>query len=632
MKLEEVVSQLRALLPQLTDKLTTNVDVLSLTRNGSTMTAKCLDAHDLDVGDFVAITGADVRIPVNLTRDGTTGTCSTSVVHDLTKKANKSLSITFSGATEAEFNGPFDVIQIVNGNTITFTMPDSGATAASGSPVLHEAAGPLQNYNTTVEVTSTASPVDFTYEQTDTTIPDPSGSIVARSKPRIGALSSATEVIRIYSEQPADDYWLFVVPEGVEASKDRSELSDATSNHSRGTEYIQQLVERLTVFVVIPATDDLGGSLAADAARDLFRPIARSLLFSNFDSGLANGTHGGAVQFERHTFVDYNGATYVHAYEFSRQYDLTYDDTVGDDLNVAFRDLCFDMFPIVPGGTGLGSYPSVIDLADVELPIDTTAWQGYANDTFETYFQSEGDKLLGVANQWSIATWVKRNTLSTNFMLFAFGNRPTPDFWQNRIQCDSNGTDGFSVVLQDKDNAAANGVQKRYNIRDLFFGSPVRDWEQFVFTFDGVANEFVIYFNGAALPLSVQGGSGDPWVDILEDDNVDMIDVARHITIGSDVDNGNEFGRSWRGAIYDWALWSTVKTPAQVAATYNAGIPIDQRFTAGALEHYFRFDDPTSRGLDLGFATDLLDITTEEELDGGSHTFFTVDIDNFPGA
>ncbi len=351
MKIVDVVNQLRLLLPQLTDRFTTNVAVTSLTRTGTSIAVKCDEAHGFEEGDFVAIVGADVRIPVALTRSGVVGTCVTTDVHDLTKKANKKLSITFSGANEAEFVGSFDVIQIEDENTITFTMPDAGPTPATGSPVIHDAAGPLKNYNSTVEIVSTPSLVDFTFEQPDTTIPDPVGAIEARGAPRIGGLARAQYVIRLYSEQAADEYWLYVVPEGVEASKDRNEFSDHTANHGRGTEYIQQLIERVTIFVVIPATQDETGSISSDIARDLFRPIARSLLFSGFDCGLANGTHGGLVQFERHVLVDFNGATYIHAYEFSRQYDLTYDDTVGDDLNVALRDLRVEMF--FKEGTGI---------------------------------------------------------------------------------------------------------------------------------------------------------------------------------------------------------------------------------------------------------------------------------------
>jgi hypothetical protein len=101
-----------------------------------------------------------------------------------------------------------------------------------------------------------------------------------------------------------------------------------------------------------------------DDAEDLFRPICRSLLFSAFDSGLHVGEQS-PLQFVQHGFSSYNTAFYIHAYQFEQTVDLTFDDTVGYDLDVAFRDITLDIK--VDIGTGEPSLTADIDLDEEPL-------------------------------------------------------------------------------------------------------------------------------------------------------------------------------------------------------------------------------------------------------------------------
>ena len=145
-----------------------------------------------------------------------------------------------------------------------------------------------------------------------------------------------------YTKQAPDNYWAFVVLGDVVASNSRQTNTDAVSDIQRTEHFRQQLIQSVTVFVVVPSALENAARSARDACEALFRPLSRSLTFTRFDSGLAVATKG-ALQFVRHGFSAYHRAWYMHAYEFQQLADLTFDDTVGYDTDVAFRDITLQM-------------------------------------------------------------------------------------------------------------------------------------------------------------------------------------------------------------------------------------------------------------------------------------------------
>lgn len=362
MRVSDIVTRLAVTLPQLTDKLTNEIPVNSLTRSGTVITAACDEAHELEPGNAVSIVGAVVPIRIfNLTRVGTVGTLVTDTAHDLTEPITS--SVTISGALEAEFNGTFAVVSVVNRKTITFTMVDSGPTTGTGSPVLLGGESALRDYNTLYQVLKTPSPVEFAISHSVTGLPDPTGTILARTRPRISAAVNARRLFDSYTEQPLDKLWLFVVLGPVDASKSRHIRSDAVDNLSRGDEYRQQVIQTFGLYLFIPVSDDLSGQAGRDVAEDLFRSLCRSILFSSFDSGLYVGEQG-KVQFVSHDTFDYNTSVYVHAYEFQQVVDLTFEDTVGPDVDVAFRNI---NLTILPQLEGTGELTATLDLDDSPL-------------------------------------------------------------------------------------------------------------------------------------------------------------------------------------------------------------------------------------------------------------------------
>lgn len=377
MRTSDVVAQLAVLLPRYTGVLTRNVPVESMTRFLATPTvveARCSSKHGLSVGDAVSIVGARTPIAISsFARSGTVGTITTSSDHDRTLRTGGSQALskvaTVSGAAEAEFNGQFVILQVRNRREILVSMADSGPAVATGSPILEDGESQLRSYESTYSVISADSPTTFEINQPVVSLPNPVGEIEARTKPRITASVTYERMRAAYTEQKLTDLWLCVSLDDVAASKDRGIRSDAVANHQRGsTEFRQQVVQPLTLYLFVPAAAEISGRSARDQAEDFFRPLCRSLLFSKFDSGLYVGKQG-ALQFDGHGTHDYDTAVYVHRYSFQQVVDLVFEDTVGPDLDVAFRDVDLTIFPELEGAsaTGIASLVAEIDLDDEPL-------------------------------------------------------------------------------------------------------------------------------------------------------------------------------------------------------------------------------------------------------------------------
>ena len=365
MKAEDIINRLAVYLPTFSDDFTTNFSITSLTRVGTTVTAETDVAHSLAAGKQANIVGAKTPISITtLTRAGVIGTMVTSADHDMTENFSEDAEI--SGAVEAEFNGTFTILTVPNRRTITFTMADSGATTATGTPLLLNGSPYLKQYNGLKEVATVPSTTSFTYEVTDTTLFSPAaGTIQAKTAPRISGGVSVERIVEGYTEQAPGDNWAFVVLGDVFASKSRKIESDATDNQQRGNEFRQQIIQPFTIIVVMPVAGEIAARAARDDAEVLLRPISRSVLFKAFDSQLFVGAQN-PTQFVDHGFTAYTTAVYIHAYNYEATADITFDDTVGYDDDVAFRDIITNM--TIDLGTEEDPLTANIDLDDTVLP------------------------------------------------------------------------------------------------------------------------------------------------------------------------------------------------------------------------------------------------------------------------
>lgn len=361
MKAEDVVIQLASKLPTLTPEFTDNIALVSLTSTGGVATATTATAHGLAPGQGVVISGAQIPITLSsITRVGIVATATTTTDHDLTEFVPANVEI--ADAVDANFNGTKKLLRVPNRRTFTFQVADTGATADTGS--LLNGTNAFTTYNGAFAVLAAPTTTTFTYTLGGSFV-DAVGTITASSNARISAAATMERVTNVYTKQPINNFWLFVVLDDVSASKNRNILSDATDDQQRqsqGEDFRQQIIQPVNLVLVVPSSAEIAGRTARDAAEDMFLPICQSILFKRFDSGLAVGEYS-PLQFTGHGFLDYNKATYVHQYSFQQTVDITFGDTVGFDVDVAFRDMDIT----ISQNLGVEQLTAIIDLDDEPL-------------------------------------------------------------------------------------------------------------------------------------------------------------------------------------------------------------------------------------------------------------------------
>lgn len=360
MRASDIVNQIATYLPRLVDDFTINVTGVSLTRSGTTVTVTTSDAHGLDAGNQVNITGAQTPINCSITRSGIVATLVTDADHDMTENAGFNVQI--EGATEAEFNGTFDLLTVPNRRTITFLVADSGPVTATGSPLLLNGSSPLQSYNGLKEVSAAPTATTFEYEVADSTLFTPaSGSIVIKTLPRISSGVTLERIIAAYTAQLTGKAWLFIVLGDGIADKSRGIDTDATDNVQPGNDFDQRLIQVVQAFVFLPAADEIAARASRDRCEELLQPICQSILTAKFPSLVENNNN--PLMITGHGFQFYNSAFYVHQYAFEATLQMGDTDTFKPTDDVAFRDIELDMSFDV----GTGAIESDIDLDDEPL-------------------------------------------------------------------------------------------------------------------------------------------------------------------------------------------------------------------------------------------------------------------------
>lgn len=339
MRASDIVAQLSVKLPALVDDFTLNHDIVSLVRSGTTVTATTASAHNLSVGKAVNIVGARTPISIiSIDRIGIIATLVTDADHDVTKTAGFE-NVEIEGATESEFNGVFKLLNATNRRSITFQVADSGPTSATGLPLLINGENIFNTYNGLHKITVVPSTVMFEYEVINSSLFTPaSGVIVAKTTPLISAAVTYDRILSSYTQQVSEHIWLFVVMGDALAQKNRQITVDSTDNIQRTHFFNQRLTQVVSLYLFIPSTNEIAARQARDRAEELLLPLCQSILLKKFDS-LLSAQFVNPLQLNSHGFHDYNTAFYVHRYTFEQTIQMSFDDTVGPDDDVAFRDI-----------------------------------------------------------------------------------------------------------------------------------------------------------------------------------------------------------------------------------------------------------------------------------------------------
>lgn len=342
MKASDAIKQLQAILPTVTSDFNEQIGIVSIIPVGTTATVTTAVAHGVTVNDVVNITGTVSPVAItSIDRVGTVATAVTTTNQDITEN-DLTTEVTLSGSNESEFNGTFPFLSATDRRTFQFTVPDAGATSATGSPILEDPPSAF-GYNGLITVTNVPTPTTFDYVLPVALTEPAIGTGFVNVNIRVTGAVNIDRAIDMYTEQPdRDSLWAFVVLGDTVASKDRGTRNDATTSAAPGSDRRQQIFQTFAVYIFKPVTDELSAREAVDDMQDVMRDLFKSLLFWKAPTDLSAGPCLGVVFVNQGVF-QYNTAFLVHEFQFQVLTDVTQNDTVDPDFNVAFRDISLTM-------------------------------------------------------------------------------------------------------------------------------------------------------------------------------------------------------------------------------------------------------------------------------------------------
>jgi hypothetical protein len=337
MRLKDVVNHLFILLPTLTDLFSETLAVSSLTSSGTTATLVTTAAHGLSTNDFVNVSGSLVpNLITTLTQVANIASATTSNNHDLTQGFQE--TITISGATEADYNGTKTLLTVDNRKNFTYEITGNPSSPATGSPeLLEDLKFGYDGWHQIIVI----DPTTFTFVIPQVLGSPAEGTIKCKVRTRVTGIISLEKALASYTKQNTDKLWAFVVLGNRVANKDRQANTDATSTPGQGNDFRQLVIQPLSIYVVIPAIQQIGAREARDKADELLPILCNTLLRKIFPSGFVQPSYSGLV-FSSDNFGEYNNAVYVHEFIFESTEYITYGDTFLPDFGTAFRDIDSD--------------------------------------------------------------------------------------------------------------------------------------------------------------------------------------------------------------------------------------------------------------------------------------------------
>jgi hypothetical protein len=357
-KAADIVAQLQSVLVNVTDLFNQEFTVTSLTNSGGLVTATTSAPHGLATGDYIYIKGAVAPVPVaTLTQTGNVASGNTYPYdHDLTLGYQENVSI--SGADQSEYNGENQLLAVPNRYEFSYQISGDPVSPATTSTVILLNDGKERGYNGNFQITVT-SPTTFTYPITGTVYSPAQGTIKLVTKMRISSAAKIETVLDAYSKQSTNDLWAFVVLEDTDIGKDRMFLTDAKYNYQRSSEFRQREIQPFSVYVFVNTTQQKAAAEARDLMEDVRVYLYRSLIGVPFENGL-NNPQTFCSYTTGHGFYTYVNAYYVHRFQFEINNDITFEDTVPEPYNVAFRDI----------NLIINNSPDELVTADVNLDVE----------------------------------------------------------------------------------------------------------------------------------------------------------------------------------------------------------------------------------------------------------------------
>ena len=350
---QDIVNRLSERVPLYTDGFSASVGVTGITVSGTTATCTTDAAHNLVEGQNVAVLHVDAPVQIDVgtyLRTGSTATFETLQDHDLTLSARDAARadtfVEIVGANEAELNGSFPLIRVLNRRKVMIALDDSGATTMTGPGLLANANGNLFNgLHAATNVTANTFEYTLPYAYPLDAVTD---NATVQISLRVLSVLDIEDYLRdVYTRKTVGDDVLVVQLGDVSQSKRRNEESDAASSATGENAYNPVLLQPFAVYIVMNVKDQLTATAARDKVEVEYVPaIFRALLRESFDSGFSSSSY--RATFTGHGVFAYSDtnhgkAVYAHEVAFEQLTQLCRADMVGAVDNVAMRDISYGL-------------------------------------------------------------------------------------------------------------------------------------------------------------------------------------------------------------------------------------------------------------------------------------------------
>tara|TARA_B100000497_G_C7687141_1_gene416694 strand:- start:397 stop:1503 length:1107 start_codon:yes stop_codon:yes gene_type:complete len=308
MNLSELVNHVQTILPLYTSTLSVSKPITVLSKSGNDVTASCIQ-HGLNVGQDVFLSGikTDIAITDITTVNGiSTATCATD--HDLSYPYINKVKIS---SPESAYSGDKNITSVPSATTFTFNSTGDPAQSTGTLHTFHSI-----GFNGWHKVSYIVDANRFQVVLNNDRLVAGSGQDMKLvTSLTISACATIERAIKLYTDKQMTSPFLFIIPDGSDASASRNTQSDANSETTSTDQFYLKLVNNFSIYLIIPTVNDITGTQGIDQAFDLLPALYKTIAGYRPSTFFANSSNTLMVPLG-HGVTSYNDAYVVYSYTF----------------------------------------------------------------------------------------------------------------------------------------------------------------------------------------------------------------------------------------------------------------------------------------------------------------------------
>lgn len=347
MKTDDVLNHLKEWFPRITQYLYPNlltyfaniIPLNSFTVNAGLVTFQTTNPHGFTNSQEVIIINAFNAVQINSLKYNGNGLVKviTDEMHFISAVTEKYVKI--DGCTPTEYNGLFEIFQVVDDYTFFYKINTTPAIATVNGQVLTQ---DTDNVNGVKKV-NVVDANTFTYQlKTTNTIIGGSPTVIDYKKTKIIPFISIERLRRYLNGDQSLETSMYVIvndTDGVD-SKDGIEFTDAEAKEKTNVVDIRQYSTTFSVIMSLKIDNEAKAYKIKDLATNEFLKILKRCLEGViFPSVFSNGQTSPVISLSNGGDLDEAGKRYIHFYNFTVLEHLTYQDRFTPYEGVPFKEI-----------------------------------------------------------------------------------------------------------------------------------------------------------------------------------------------------------------------------------------------------------------------------------------------------